>query len=180
MNSLGAYLKDVRGQAQKQSIHDLCYTASVRRNHHEFRTAIVCADCRELEERLAAAVDDEAADGVVSGRSTSETKRVVFVAPGQGSQWLGMAQELYENEPVFRHSFKECDRAIAVETGWSLTDRLLGEKAEEYLSEIDVIQPALFTMSVALAAVWRAWSLMLWWATAWGKWRPRIWPECSI
>jgi acyl transferase domain-containing protein len=62
---LCAYLKDVRGQVQKWSIHDLCYTASVRRDHHEFRTAIVCADSRELEERLAAAVDDdEASEGV--------------------------------------------------------------------------------------------------------------------
>jgi acyl transferase domain-containing protein/acyl carrier protein len=156
---LGAYLKDVRVQAQKWPIHDLCYTASVRRNHHEFRTAIVCADFAELEERLAAAVDDEACDGVVSGRSSSARRRVVFVAPGQGSQWLGMARELYDKEPVFHQAFEECARAILAETGWSLTDRLLGEQAEQYLSEIDVIQPALFTMSVALAAVWKAWGV---------------------
>jgi acyl transferase domain-containing protein len=156
---LCAYLKDVRVQAQKWPIHDLCYTASVRRNHHEFRTAIVCADLAELEERLAAAADDEACDGVVSGRSSSARRRVVFVAPGQGSQWLGMARELYDKEPVFHQAFEECARAILAETGWSLTDRLLGEQAEQYLSEIDVIQPALFTMSVALAAVWKAWGV---------------------
>jgi acyl transferase domain-containing protein len=36
---------------------------------------------------------------------------------------------------------------------------LLGKEAEQYLGEIDVIQPALFTMSVALAAVWQAWGV---------------------
>jgi acyl transferase domain-containing protein len=156
---LKAHLEEIRGQAQQSSIRDRCYTASVRRNHHEFRAAIACADFRELEERLAAAVDDEACDGVVSGRSSSARWRVVFVAPGQGSQWLGMARELYDKEPVFHQAFEECARAILAETGWSLTDRLLGEQAEQYLSEIDVIQPALFTMSVALAAVWKAWGV---------------------
>jgi acyl transferase domain-containing protein len=156
---LEAHLEEIRGQAQQSSMRDRCYTASVRRNHHEFRAAIVCADFRELEERLIAAVDDEACEGVVSGRTSTEKKRVVFVAPGQGSQWLGMARELYEKEPVFRQAFEECAHAIAAETGWSLTERLLGEQAEQYLGEIDVIQPALFTMSVALAAVWRAWGI---------------------
>ena len=141
------------------SIPDLCYTASVRRNHHEYRAAIVCSDRGELEERLTAAVDEEASDGIASGRSSSEIKRVVFVAPGQGSQWLGMARELYDTDETFRQAFEECDRAIFAETGWSLIERLLGAETERHLTEIDVIQPALFSMSVALAAVWRAWGV---------------------
>ena len=156
---LRAYLNTLRDGTKPCSIPDLCYTASVRRNHHEFRTAIVCSDPGELEERLTAAVDGEASDGVASGRSSSQSKRVVFVAPGQGSQWLGMARELYDTDCKFRQAFEECDRAILAETGWSLIERLLGTEAERYLAEIDVIQPALFSMSVALAAVWRAWGV---------------------
>ena len=159
MEDLYAYLETVREGARSCSIPDLCYTASVRRNHHEFRTAIVCSDRSELEERLTAAVDGEASDGIASGRSSSHSQRVVFVAPGQGSQWLGMARELYETDATFRQAFEECDRAIIAETGWSLIERLLGAEAERYLAEIDVIQPALFSMSSALAAVWRAWGV---------------------
>ena len=154
-----AHLHAVKNRTGGLSLHDLCYTASVRRTHHEYRNAVVCTDFTELEERLTAAVENEPAEGVVSGRALSDKKRVVFVAPGQGSQWLGMARELYGSEPTFRKAFDECDAAIMAETGWSLTDRLLGPKAEEFLSRIDVIQPALFSMSVALAAVWRAWGI---------------------
>ncbi len=156
---LHAYLQTVRDESRPFSLSDLCYTASVRRNHHEFRTAIVCSDRRELEERLTAAVDGEASEGIASGRSSSKSKRVVFVAPGQGSQWLGMARELYDADHTFRQAFDECDLAIVAETGWSLIERLLGPEAERYLAEIDVIQPALFSMSVALAAIWRAWGV---------------------
>ncbi|HEY1768311.1 MAG TPA: SDR family NAD(P)-dependent oxidoreductase [Terracidiphilus sp.] len=82
--------------------------------------------------------------------------RVVFVAPGQGSQWDGMARELLRDNPAFRESFTVCDRAIAAETGWSLIERLESPEASNFLTQIDFIQPALFAMSVALAAVWRS------------------------
>ncbi|MEO6911596.1 MAG: acyltransferase domain-containing protein, partial [Edaphobacter sp.] len=93
------------------------------------------------------------------GRASAGENKIVFVAPGQGSQWLGMARELFDANPIFRQVFEECDAAIAAETGWRLSKRILGEDAERYLREIDCIQPALFTMSVALAAVWRGWGI---------------------
>ncbi|MGA8529306.1 MAG: type I polyketide synthase, partial [Acidobacteriaceae bacterium] len=146
-------------EAGSESLEDLCYTATLRRNHHEFRTALVGSNRAELREALEAAVHGEAADAVVTGRAGATAPRVVFVAPGQGSQWPGMARELYEQEPAFRAAFDACDRAIEKETGWSLRERLLSDDAEEFLKQIDVIQPALFAMSVALAAVWRAWGV---------------------
>ena len=45
------------------------------------------------------------------------------------------------------------------------------------LGRVDVVQPALFTMGVALAAVWRSlgWSLRRWWAPARARWQRRWW-----
>ncbi len=154
---LAAYRRQV--EAGSDSLEDVCYTAAVRRNHHEFRTAVVSSNRAELIERLEAAVHGEAAEGVVTGRASASAPRVVFLAPGQGSQWPGMARELYEKEPAFRAAFDACDGAIAQETGWSLREGLLSAGAEEFLTQIDAIQPALFAMSVALAAVWRAWGV---------------------
>ncbi len=141
------------------SIRDLCYTAALRRNHHEFRTALVCSSQADLAETLESAVLGEPSESVVTGRASAIAPRVVFVAPGQGSQWLGMARELYRTEKPFRSQFDECDQAILEETGWSLRERLWGDKAEESLVQIDVIQPALFAMSVALSALWRSWGI---------------------
>lgn len=141
------------------SITDICYTASARRNHLEHRVAIVGEDFSDLRAGLSAAIAHEDSSSVVFGRAGTAAGKVVFVAPGQGSQWLGMARELYAANEVFRHAFQQCDSAIAAETGWSLIDRVLGADAEQYLDQIDVIQPSLFAMSVALAAVWRGWGV---------------------
>ena len=90
-------------------------------------------DVAELETRLAAAIAKEDSDGVLFGRESSTTlasqNSIVFVAPGQGSQWLGMAGELFDRNPVFRHAFEQCDAAIQAETGWSLIDRVIGADA---------------------------------------------------
>ncbi len=160
---LCAHLNELRAAGSEYPIGDVCYTASVRRDHHEYRVAIVAEDLAELETRLAAAIAKEDSDGVVFGResSTSQPTRngIVFVAPGQGSQWMGMAGELFDRNAVFRQAFEQCDAAIHGETGWSLIDRVIGPDAATYLTRIDVIQPALFAMSVALAAVWRSWGI---------------------
>jgi acyl transferase domain-containing protein len=156
---LWAHLEALRSGGEDYPVADVCYTAGARRTHHEQRAAIVAKDLAELELNLAAAIAGEEAEGIATGRIGSDDHRIVFVAPGQGSQWLGMARELFDGNPVFRRVFEECDAAIADETGWRLSSRLLGEDADLHIGSIDVIQPALFTMSVALAAVWRAWGI---------------------
>jgi acyl transferase domain-containing protein/NAD(P)-dependent dehydrogenase (short-subunit alcohol dehydrogenase family) len=159
--ALAALLDGYRRQLASgdYSIHDVCYTAAMRRNHHEFRTALVFSNQAELVEALESVALGEPSQAIVTGRAFTAAPRVVFVAPGQGSQWLGMARELYRTESAFRIQFNECERAILEETGWSLRERLWGEKAEESFEQIDVIQPALFAMSVALAALWRDWGI---------------------
>jgi phthiocerol/phenolphthiocerol synthesis type-I polyketide synthase C len=157
---LRAHLDQLRAAGPDYPIRDVCYTASVRRNHHEYRVAIIARDLAELEKNLVAAIDAEDSDGVISGRAGAGQRSMVFVAPGQGSQWLGMATELFQSQPVFRKAFEECDAAIREETGWSLVDRVIGVDREEYIAQIDVIQPSLFAMSVALAAVWQSWGIV--------------------
>ena len=76
----------------------------------------------------------------------------VFVFPGQGSQWPGMAVGLLDNE-VFAARMRECEDALAPYADWSLVDVLRDERA---LHRVDVVQPALFAVMVSLAEVWGA------------------------
>ena len=157
---LRAHLEQLRAAGPEYPIRDVCYTASVRRTHHEYRVVIIAEDLAQLEKNLAAAIVREDSDGVIFGRAAAGQQSMVFVAPGQGSQWLGMATELFQSDPVFRQAFEECDAAIRLETGWSLVDRVIGVEAGKHIAQIDVIQPALFAMSVALAAVWQSWGIL--------------------
>ncbi|OPF66874.1 polyketide synthase, partial [Streptomyces antioxidans] len=77
----------------------------------------------------------------------------VFVFPGQGSQWVGMAVELLDSSPVFAGRIAECEVALGAFADWSLTEVLRGEGP--VLERVDVVQPALWAVMVSLAEVWR-------------------------
>jgi acyl transferase domain-containing protein len=71
------------------------------------------------------------------------------VFPGQGSQWFGMAQQLLEQEAVFREVIERCDRAMRPYGDWSLLAELTANHAaQSRLNEVDVIQPSLAIQSV--------------------------------
>ncbi|WP_236595058.1 type I polyketide synthase [Saccharothrix sp. 6-C] len=88
---------------------------------------------------------------VVSGVAGSPD-RTVFVFPGQGAQWIGMGRDLYAAEPVFRDAVDACERALAPHVDWSLVEVLNGGA----LDRVDVVQPALFAVMVALARLWQS------------------------
>ncbi|WP_394620181.1 SDR family NAD(P)-dependent oxidoreductase [Lentzea sp. JNUCC 0626] len=79
--------------------------------------------------------------------------KVVFVFPGQGSQWQGMAAELLDTSPVFAGRLAECAAALSSYVDFSVVDVL---REGRDLDRVDVVQPALFAVLVSLAAVWRA------------------------
>src|SRR6185295_7788722 len=70
--------------------------------------------------------------------------------------WAGMAQDLLAHEPVFAEAIGACEAALRPHVEWSLHDVLAAQPASPLLDRIDVIQPALFAVQVALAALWRS------------------------
>src|SRR4029077_3005225 len=126
------------------SLHDICYSASMRRSHHDYRLAVTGQSVEQLTESLEAFLRGEACPGLSSGRRISGHRRkLVFVFPGQGSQWFGMGRRLLEQEEVFREAVERCDRAMRPHGDWSLLAELTAtDAAHTRLNEIDHIQPA--------------------------------------
>ena len=92
------------------------------------------------------------ADGGASSRTPT---RVAFAYTGQGSQWVGMGQKLYENEPVARAVLDRCEAVLLRERGISLLDVMFGRaKGEEDLGDTAWEQPALYALECALTALW--------------------------
>jgi acyl transferase domain-containing protein len=89
----------------------------------------------------------------VTGTAPAVTPRVVFVFPGQGSQWLGMARDLLSESTVFAERIDECAQALEPWIDWSLPEVLRGAAG---LDRVDVVQPVLWAVMVSLAEVWRA------------------------
>ncbi|MEV5878547.1 type I polyketide synthase [Streptomyces sp. NPDC052101] len=116
------------------------------------RAVVVAGSDAEALAGLRALARGESAAGVVSGSGTPG--KVVWVFPGQGSQWVGMGRELLESSPVFAERIAECAVALERWVDWSLVDVLRGEAEPELLDRVDVVQPASFAVMVGLAAVW--------------------------
>jgi len=151
-------LADTRAEP---GLPELSYTASVRRPHHEHRLALVGESRAELREQIAAFLAGEARPHLSAGsvELAAGRRKVVFVFPGQGSQWLGMGRGLMEREPAFRAALEQCDAAMRPHVSWSLLEELGASASPERLERVDIVQPLLFAMEVALAALWRTWGI---------------------
>ncbi|MYT33825.1 MULTISPECIES: type I polyketide synthase [unclassified Streptomyces] len=142
-----------------QAFRDICFSSSVRRSHHDHRLAIAAASHAQALEALRAYADRDPAPGLSAGEVPgTQRPRIAFVFPGQGSQWLGMGRELLTASQAFRTAMQACDKAVQAEAGWSVLD-LLRDGTEERLGQLDIVQPALWAMEVALAATWRSWGV---------------------
>ncbi|CAL9427124.1 hypothetical protein SUDANB105_01962 [Streptomyces sp. enrichment culture] len=105
---------------------------------------------------LTALADGTAHPQLVTGSAVGhEPGRVVFVFPGQGSQWAGMGRELLSGSPEFAGFVRECAEALAPYTDWDLLEVLRGDPGAASLERVDVVQPALFAVMVSLARLWQ-------------------------
>ena len=113
-------------------------------------------------------VDEVAALGALAAdRTTPEavtgtadlSGRTVFVFPGQGSQWAGMATELLDTSPEFAARLAACEQALGAFTDWSVTDVLRGTPDAPSMDRVDVVQPLLWAVMVSLAEQWRAYGV---------------------
>ncbi len=132
------------------ALDDVCYTASVRRTHHDCRL-VATGDTREalIDQLRDFERGERPIDPVAEGRG-----KIAFVCPGQGSQWPGMGRRLFESDAIFRATIERCDAALRAYVDWGLIDQLTSSTAR--LDDIDVIQPVLCAIEIALADVWRA------------------------
>lgn len=142
------------------SLADVCHLAATRRTPLEQRLAVTSQSREEMCARLVAFSSGQARSGISTGQVTAaQAPRLVFVFPGQGSQWAGMGQALLVNEPVFREAIEACDAALRPFVAFSLVDLLSHPERAAWLEDIATVQPALFAMQVGLAALWRSWGV---------------------
>ncbi|MGW3993309.1 SDR family NAD(P)-dependent oxidoreductase [Amycolatopsis sp. NPDC004772] len=116
------------------------------------RAVVVAGSNEEAVTGLQALARGESVPGLLTGRGSGAPGKVVWVFPGQGTQWAGMGRELLDASPVFAARIAECETALGRWVDWSLTDVLRGDA--DLLDRVDVVQPASFAVMVGLAAVW--------------------------
>ncbi len=138
---------------------DLCHTAALRREHLDQRLAIAFTSLPDLKDKLSSLASGDVLPGVALGKRSGRRRKVVFVFPGQGSQWLGMGRQLFAESEVFRSALERCAAAMAPHLSVPLLEQLFAPEDQAAWEGIDTIQPLIFAVQVALAAVWRSWGV---------------------
>ncbi|GGS43645.1 hypothetical protein GCM10010270_12480 [Streptomyces violaceus] len=156
LRAQAARLRDFVAADASLSVADVGHALLSTRSLFEHRAVVLGAGRHES----LAALDVVAAGGdaarVVRGTAAGPVGPVVFVFPGQGSQWVGMGRRLYAESEVFARRIDRCARALAPWVEWSLVDVVTGAEAAPSLDRVDVVQPVLFAVMVSLAHVWRS------------------------
>ncbi|MDE2688304.1 MAG: SDR family NAD(P)-dependent oxidoreductase [Chloroflexota bacterium] len=137
------------GVASGPMLSDLSWAAGIGRSHFERRAGAVFRDAASLRACLS---DLAESDTTVEPQTAN---KVAFIYTGQGSQWVGMGQALYESEPVARAVMDRCEEVFRQVRGVSLLDVMFGRNgANENLGDTAWEQPALYTLECALTALW--------------------------
>jgi acyl transferase domain-containing protein len=152
----------------ESNVTDICFTANVGRAHFEYRLAIVAESAWQLHEHLAAFVNGITTNEVLRGTSSLHTPEIVFLFTGQGAQYVGMGQQLYQTQPTFRAAIDRCNQILRPYLKTPLLEVLYPDTQSSnpksqipnpQLDETAYTQPALFALEYALYQLWKSWGI---------------------
>ena len=142
-------------------LYTLAGNLSRRRTHFAARAAFAAASLPQLAERLDAFARDPSPASprpASDGTGRSGPPRILMVFAGQGTQWAGCGRALYDTEPVFRRAVDAVDAAWRDLAGFSLRDACFTASQED-LDEVQLAQPVIFLIEVALAELLKTWGV---------------------
>lgn len=149
LQRMAVQLADFLDAHHQINLADVAWTLAVGRKAFAHRVSVVAADVASAAAQLRS---PELASAIASGRP-ARAGGVVFLFPGQGSQYAGMGRMLHATEPVFREAFDACAEGLRGELGFDLRDVVFGDNAEALLPT-SVMQPAIFAIEYSLARLW--------------------------
>jgi acyl transferase domain-containing protein/aryl carrier-like protein len=151
--ALAAYAQTMaQALTADQSLGDVCHTVNAGRTAFDYRLALLAKDIPSLVEQLQQISPSDSPVPTSPG--------IVFMFTGQGSQYRGMGQELYDTQPVFKAAIDRCTDLLSPYLDQPLTDLLFGDDhPDALLHQTRYTQPALFALEYALAQLWLSWGV---------------------
>jgi len=121
---------------------------------------VVCHDLQDAVEALETCSPER----VQTQTQDAVDPPIVFMFPGQGTQYVNMAAGLYHTEPIFKEVVDHCCKVAKPQLGLDLCTVLFpaereADTAAKQLTQTWITQPALFVIEYALAKLWASWGV---------------------
>ncbi|MBD2520194.1 acyltransferase domain-containing protein [Nostoc sp. FACHB-973] len=142
------------------NLGDVAYTLNSGRRGFNYRRMLICQDLEDAVKTLSSL----AAQQVFTNYTEITERSVVFMFPGQGSQYVNMAREIYKTETVFKEQVDYCSEVLKPLLGLDLRHILYPsdekiDEASKQLQQTAVAQPAIFVIEYALAKLWQSYGV---------------------
>ncbi|BAZ50359.1 beta-ketoacyl synthase [Nostoc sp. NIES-4103] len=142
------------------NLADVAYTLGIGRRAFNYRRMVVC---QNLEDAIITLTSPDS-PRILSSYQERRNPPVVFMFPGQGTQYVNMGQELYQREPIFQAAVDQCAEILRPHLGLDLRCVLYPAQTEieiatQQLQQTAITQPALFTIEYALTQLLQAWGI---------------------
>ena len=138
------------------NLADVAHLLQTGRRGWNHRRFVVCQDIQAAVVGLDALPPKRSA----TRYSDRRNPELVMMFPGQGSQYLGMGEAIYRQEPVFRAAVDRCAAILQPLLELDLRELLYAADTAELLRQTRYTQPALFATEYALALLWQSWGIV--------------------
>lgn len=159
---------------------DVVYTLQTGRKRFKNRLMCVSSDKDEAAKILSGRNETamDSSSRLSTYHSSIDHRPVIFMLPGQGSQYVNMGRELYETEPLFKDEINRCLEILESLTGRDLKsilypsastserknpgnlDKKLKSDLEEQINRTEVTQPIIFAFEYSLAQLLKYWGIV--------------------
>ena len=152
-----SYVARLRGPLSTAPTADICFSANTGRSHFRPRHAVIAGSTADIVGQLVAFAAKSGQDSV-----TRTQNKTAFLFTGQGSQYVGMARQLYDTQPTFRRVLNECAEILRPILPHPLLSAIYPDRANsgpQLLDDAAFTQTALFSIEYALCTLWRSWGV---------------------
>ncbi len=145
---------------QSEKLADIAYTLREGRHGFEKRRVVVADSHKDAAELLR----ENDPRRVFTQSVVAENPDIVFMFPGGGAQYAGMARDLYDTEPVFREWMDKGLDILQPKLDYDVRSIWLPEQdgikaADERLKTPSVQLPLIMIVEYALAQLWMSWGV---------------------
>ncbi len=154
-------------QETEVSLENICTATQTQRSHFNHRLTFIAKSTQQLQKQLTAFVSDKKTAGLRESTVSNPVNKICWLFTGQGSQYIGMGQQLYDAQPIFREALNNCadilkpylDKPLLEIIHESQTCKGVLPNVPTKIDRTIYTQPAIFSVEYALAQLWLSWGI---------------------